>query len=85
MEVDIHHWRTRDGQELDFLVEAGGRIYPVEVKAGLPDARDLVRLERVGDAQWQGGTVLSLVPSEPYALAAGWTARHVTDLSFLRG
>jgi uncharacterized protein len=28
----IHFWRTSAGQEVDFLVEAGGRLVPIEVK-----------------------------------------------------
>ncbi len=29
----IHFWRTRAGAEVDFLVEAGGKLVPVEAKA----------------------------------------------------
>jgi predicted AAA+ superfamily ATPase len=85
IEAEIYHWRTRDGLELDFIVEVGGRIYPVEVKTGIPDARELIRLGHIRDPQWCDGTVLSLVPSKPFAIGTDWTARHITDLSFLSG
>lgn len=29
----IHHWRSAGGAEVDFLLEAGGRFHPIEVKA----------------------------------------------------
>ena len=31
--VEIHYWRTTLGEEVDFIIETGGRIFPVEVKA----------------------------------------------------
>jgi predicted AAA+ superfamily ATPase len=35
--VGMHHWRTRSGAEVDFVLEHRGRVLGVEVKAG--DAR----------------------------------------------
>ena len=31
--VEIHYWRTTLGEEVDFIIETGGRVLPVEVKA----------------------------------------------------
>jgi len=31
--VEIGYWRTTIGEEVDFVVEAGGRLLPIEVKA----------------------------------------------------
>ena len=32
----LHYWRSKGGKaELDFLCEFSGRIYPLEVKAGI--------------------------------------------------
>jgi predicted AAA+ superfamily ATPase len=31
--VDIHYWRTAVGDEVDFVIEAGGQLVPIEVKA----------------------------------------------------
>ena len=86
-EVDITYWRTRDGEEIDFLVEAAGRICPIEVKMGTPDARGLPRLERMSDSRWDVGRVVSLLhlapDSLPATIAAGWQGASASDLSFL--
>jgi predicted AAA+ superfamily ATPase len=34
-----HHWRAAGGAEVDFVIEYGGRLYPVEVKAASTLAR----------------------------------------------
>ena len=31
--AEIHYWRTTLGEEVDFIIEAGGRVLPIEVKA----------------------------------------------------
>ena len=86
-EVDITYWRTRDGEEIDFLVEAAGRVCPIEVKMGTPDARGLPRLERMSDSRWDVGRVVSLLhlapDSLPATIAAGWQGASASDLSFL--
>jgi len=86
-EVDITFWRTRDGEEIDFLVEAGGRVTPVEVKLGTPDARRLPRLEKIAERSWQPGRVLSLTSlgsgTEREPWAGGWQAASPIDLTFL--
>lgn len=60
-EVQFHFWRTKDGQEVDLLVETGGKIYPVEMKLGTPLSRDLLALDRIAEANWQRGQVISPV------------------------
>jgi predicted AAA+ superfamily ATPase len=69
-EVDISFWRTRDGTEIDFLIEAGGACYPIEVKMSAPDPRDLVALRKLRESHWKPGTVVSLaglgVPPRPF-------------------
>lgn len=32
--AELAYWRTAGGEEVDFVIEAGGRLLPVEVKAG---------------------------------------------------
>ena len=43
---EILYWRTRVGDEVDFVIEAGGRLLPVEVKqgerVGMSDVRGLM-------------------------------------------
>ena len=72
-QVRIHFWRTRDGQEVDFLVETGGRIYPVEVKLGSPRHERLVPLEKIADASWEPGQVVSLAAESTVRIAERWT------------
>lgn len=73
-EVEIHFWRTRDGQEIDFLVEHAGNVWPVEVKLGSPRFERLPRLERIAEANWRTGQVVSLAArAEPVPLRGDWT------------
>jgi len=48
--AEISFWRTRTGEEVDFVVEVGGRLLPIEVKATvrprLDDARHLRTFQR---------------------------------------
>ena len=73
-EVDIHFWRTRDGQEIDFLIESDGRTWPVEVKMGSPRYDRLPSLQRLAEPGWQAGQVVSLAaPADPVRIADDWT------------
>ncbi len=73
-DAEIHFWRTRDGQEIDFLVESEGRCFPIEVKLGRPNPGALVRLSSVADPTWEPGQVVSLSGSTmPQPLAADWS------------
>jgi predicted AAA+ superfamily ATPase len=61
--VSVGHWRTRDGAEVDLVLErADGMVSGIEVKAAaritVHDGRHLADLaERVGES-WLGGVVL---------------------------
>ena len=73
-EVDIHFWRTRDGQEIDFLIEHAGSVWPVEVKLGSPRHDRLPPLDRISDPNWQPGQVVSLTaPEQPVRIRERWT------------
>lgn len=86
-DVNITFWRTRDGEEIDFLVEAGGRITPVEAKLGSPDPRRLPNLSRIGEPNWHPGQVLSLTAlgpaGGPTPLTPEWNLTSPLDLRFL--
>jgi len=47
--AEIHYWRTTVGEEVDFVIEAAGRLLPVEIKAAtcprLGDARHLLAFQ----------------------------------------
>jgi hypothetical protein len=32
--AEIGYWRTASGEEVDFVIEAGGKLLPIEIKAG---------------------------------------------------
>ncbi|MDE0486702.1 MAG: ATP-binding protein [Nitrospira sp.] len=43
--VEVFYWRTTIGEEVDFVIEAGGRLLPVEIKAtGHPRLGDAAHL-----------------------------------------
>ena len=73
-EVDIHFWRTRDGQEIDFLIESDGRTWPVEAKIGSPRYDRLPSLRRIAEPSWRMGQVVSLAaPAAGARIADHWT------------
>lgn len=47
LEFELHFWRTRDGDEIDFLVESGGACKPIEVEAGSADPARLPALGKI--------------------------------------
>lgn len=43
--ADVFYWRTTTGDEVDFIVEAGGRLLPIEIKSTTrPRVRDAAHL-----------------------------------------
>ena len=74
-EVQIHFWKDRDARELDFLVDVGSTVFPIEVKMGYPRLADLPKLESVRESNWADGAVLSL--------AAGIKATRLTPQWYL--
>jgi len=43
--AELYYWRTTIGEEVDFVIEAGGRLLPIEVKAATrPALRDAANL-----------------------------------------
>lgn len=82
-EVDVHFWRTRDGQEIDFLVETDGQVFPVEVKMGTPHGAALPELARIAGSNWRDGQVISLVAEQtPVRVAERWWLCGPGDLGF---
>jgi len=78
--AEVLYWRTSLGEEVDFVVEAGGRLLPVEVKASRrPGLRDTVHLRKFraeyGDAALPGlllHTGDAVAWLTPDVLAAPW-------------
>ena len=78
--ADVFHWRTTIGEEVDFVIETGGRLLPIEIKSGgrlrLDDAAPLRafraeygRAVRAGLLLHGGDTLEWLTPD---VLAAPW-------------
>ena len=43
--ADVFYWRTTTGEEVDLVIEAGGKVIPIEVKAtGRPGISDVAHL-----------------------------------------
>ncbi len=78
--AEVLYWRTAAGEEVDFVVEAGGRLLPVEVKASsrprLGDATSLRTFRREYGEQARAGLLLhtgaTLEWLAPDVLAAPW-------------
>jgi hypothetical protein len=79
-QADLGYWRTASGEEVDLVVEAGGRLLPIEVKATarprLGDARHLRSFRAEYGEQARPGLLLhtgsTLEWIAPDVLAAPW-------------
>ena len=86
--VEIHFWRTRDGEEVDFIVSTSRGVTPVEVKLGMPHPRELLSRERFAESNWKAGVVISAATlSSPNligsTLSEGWSLETPLNLEFL--
>ncbi|MDH4466690.1 MAG: ATP-binding protein [Bacteriovoracaceae bacterium] len=60
-EVDITFWRTRDQQEVDFIVETSKTTYPVEVKMGSVSPQEICDFQKIAENEnWDEGKIISL-------------------------
>lgn len=80
--ISIFHWRTSNGHEVDFVIEAGKRLVPVEVKTtSRPSRKDLrgldVFLETYPDAPF--GVVICQC-ERPVVLSSRVMALPITRL-----
>ena len=78
--ADVLHWRTTNGEEVDFVIEAEGSVLPIEVKATrrprLRDAANLRSFRAEYGRTTRAGLLLhggnSLEWLTPGVLAAPW-------------
>ncbi|WCJ60940.1 DUF4143 domain-containing protein [Fontisphaera persica] len=65
-EGKLHHWRTKDGAEVDFILEWRGTYSPIEVKwtenPVIQDARHLLAFLRNHPQQAQHGYIICRCP-----------------------
>ena len=81
-EPRIHFWRTSAGAEVDFLVEHGTDLVPIEVKlSATPRARMAAGIERLRDDLGERVRPGYVVHPGTVELPLG---RHVTALPFAR-
>ena len=86
--VEIHFWRTRDGEEVDFIVSTSRGVTPVEVKLGMPNPRELLTRDRFAESNWRTGVVISAAMlSSPNLIGStlcdGWSIGSPLNLEFL--
>src|SRR5581483_7031919 len=60
--AEVGYWRTASGEEVDFVVEAGGKLLPIDVKTGarprLADAAHLRSFRREYGKKARAGLLL---------------------------
>jgi predicted AAA+ superfamily ATPase len=88
LDAEITYLRTKDGDEIDFLVEHRGKVFPIEAKSGDIRAADLVSLKKLAEENWSDGYVLSPAVRDelnetPIPNAPGWRMNVSTKLDFL--
>lgn len=78
--ADVMYWRTATGEEVDFVVEAGGKLLPIEVKSSsrprLADAKHLLSFRTEYGKEARAGLLLHTGSQiewlAPGILAAPW-------------
>ncbi len=84
LEMSVYFWRTRDGQEIDFLIEFDGRVFPIVVKVGSPHTSTLPSLEKIAERNWERGQVVSLTAeTSPVNLTQEWELCAPHQLNFM--
>jgi predicted AAA+ superfamily ATPase len=86
--AEIHFWRTRDGQEVDFIVSTARGITPVEVKLGLPSPKELLSRAYFAESSWREGRVITAACLGSPALigsrmSEGWLIGSPLQFDFL--
>lgn len=82
---DICFWRSRDGEEIDFIVEVGERRFAVECKVGTPSLKSLAKAKRLEELQLSNAyvTTLTALHRAPWKITEQWTACSPTELPLL--
>ena len=78
--AELAYWRTATGEEVDFVIESGGTLLPIEVKADAPAAtgrrRASAHRSARSTARRRGGLLLHTGSTiewlAPDVLAAPW-------------
>jgi predicted AAA+ superfamily ATPase len=71
--AQIHFWRDKDGNEVDLIVETGGKAFPIEIKLGAPHPSRIMRHEMIRIDHLQEGRIVSLASSHASGfIKEGW-------------
>lgn len=83
---ELTFWRTRDGQEIDFIVEADQKRYAIECKIGTPTIKALVKDHHLDELELAGCYVASLTAlgRDPTKLTERWDIGSPETLPFFR-
>lgn len=82
---EISFWRSRDGEEIDFIVEADQRRLAIECKVGSPITSSLLKGRLLEELNLSAAYVATLTAlhRDPLKLTDQWTAISPTDLPLL--
>jgi predicted AAA+ superfamily ATPase len=82
---ELSFWRSRDGEEIDFIVEVGQQRFAIECKVGTPSPSTLVRAQHLDDLDLSGAYVATLTALNraPWKVTELWTAYSPMELPVL--
>ncbi len=88
LDAEMTYLRTKDGDEIDFIVEHRGKVFPIEAKSGDIRSADLMNLDKIAEPNWSDGYVLSTavtknLSGQPIPHAKGWRMNTPSYLDFL--
>jgi predicted AAA+ superfamily ATPase len=84
--VDISFWRSRDGDEIDFIVEVDQKRFAIECKVGTPSPSSLMKGRHLEELDLSAAyvTTLTALHREPWKVTEQWTAVSPIDMPLLR-
>jgi predicted AAA+ superfamily ATPase len=79
---DVSFWRSRDGEEIDFIVEADQKRFAIECKVGTPTPSALVKGRRLEELELSGAYIATLTALNraPWKVTDRWVASSPMDL-----
>lgn len=82
---DISFWRSRDGEEIDFIVEFDQRRCAIECKVGTPSSGGLLHGRNLEELDLSAAYVATLTAlhREPWKVTERWTAVSPTEIPLL--
>ncbi len=82
---EICFWRSRDGEEIDFIVEDGEKRFAIECKVGTPLPKSLAKTKRLDELELSNAYVATLTALNraPWKVTEQWTACSPTELPLL--